>query len=105
MSSTVLFRMLETAVLQPFSLKVISSRSIHILFLNQQCDDSLIEVFAMMELRFIVFLHITNRAVYIESTRLYMSDKGRRESEPREKRKELMHNINDSDERAHTLRC
>ena len=57
-----------------------------------------------MKLRFIIFLHITNRAVYIESTRLYMSDKRRRERKPREKRKESMHSINDSDERAHTLR-
>ena len=41
------------------------------------CDDSLIEeVFALMELRFLVFLHITNRAVYMESTRLYIQDKG-----------------------------
>ena len=69
------------------------------------CDDSLIEeVFALMKLRFIIFLHITNRAVYIESTCLYMSDKRRRERKPREKRKESMHSINDSDERAHTLR-
>ena len=68
------------------------------------CDDSLIEVFALIKLRFIIFLHITNRAVYIESTRLYMSDRRRRERKPREKRKESMHSINDSDERAHTLR-
>ena len=69
------------------------------------CDDSLIEeVFALMELRLIIFLHITNRAVYIERSRLYMSDKRRRERKPREKRKESMHSINDSDERAHTLR-
>ena len=72
---------------------------------GRQCDDSLIEeVFALMKLRFIIFLHITNRAVYIESTRLYMSGKRRRERKPREKRKESMHSINDSDERAHTLR-
>ena len=57
-----------------------------------------------MKLRFIIFLHITNRAVYIESTRLYMSDRRKRERKPREKRKESMHSINDSDERAHTLR-
>ena len=62
------------------------------------------EVFALMKLRFIIFLHITNRAVYIESTRLYMSYRRRRERKPREKRKESMHSINDSDERAHTLR-
>ena len=69
------------------------------------CDDSSIEeVFALMKLRFIIFLHITNRAVYIESARLYMSDKRRREHKSREKRKESMHSINDSDERAHTLR-
>ena len=37
------------------------------------CDDSLIEeVFALMKLCFIIFLHITNRAVYIESTRVYI---------------------------------
>ena len=73
--------------------------------MTHDCDDSLIEeVFALMKLRFIIFLHIANRAVYIESTSLYMSDKRRRERKPREKRKESMHSINDSDERAHTLR-
>ena len=57
-----------------------------------------------MKLRFIIFLHITSLAVNIDSTRLYMSGKRRRERKPREKRKESMHSINDSDERAHTLR-
>ena len=61
-------------------------------------------MFALIKLRFIIFLRITNRAVYIESTRLYMSGKRRRERKPREKGKESMHSINDSDERAHTLR-
>ena len=45
----------------------------------EYCDDSLIEVCALMELRYIVFLHITNRSVYIENTRLYMPNKGQRE--------------------------
>ena len=83
-------------------MKVKDSREVSV---QEYCDDSLIEeVFALMKLRFIIFLHITNRAVYIESTRLYMSDKRRRERKPREKRKESMYSINDSDERAHTLR-
>ena len=58
-----------------------------------------------MELRFIVFLHITNLPVHIENTRLYMPNKGQEESESREKRIESIHNTNDSDERAYTLWC
>ena len=70
------------------------------------CDDSLIEeVCTLMELCFIVFLHITNCPVHIESTRLYMPNKGERESESREKRIDSIYNTNDSDERAYTLWC
>ena len=58
-----------------------------------QCDDSLVEeVFALMELHFIVFLHITNRAVYMESTRLYIQNKEEGESELIEKRIESINN-------------
>ena len=40
--------------------------------LTRQCDVSLIEeLCALLELRFIVFLHIMNRSVHIENTRLY----------------------------------
>ena len=63
------------------------------------------EVCALMELCFIVFLHITNRPIHIENTRLYMPNKGEGESEFREKRTESIHNTNDSDERAYTLWC
>ena len=35
----------------------------------------LILVCVLMELRFIVFLHITNRPVHIENTRLYIANK------------------------------
>ena len=63
------------------------------------------KVCAMMEPRFIVFLHTTNRPVHIENTRLYMPNKGEGESESREKRIESIHNTNDSDERAYTLWC
>ena len=67
------------------------------------CDDSLIEeVFALMKLRFIVFLHITNRPVYMESTRLYIQEKGEGESELIEKRIESVNNTNDSDTGEHT---
>ena len=61
------------------------------------------EVCALMGLRFIVFLHITNRPVHIENTCLYMPNKAEEESESREKRIESIHNTNDSDERAYTL--
>ena len=50
------------------------------------CSDFFIEEkLALMELRFIVCLHIVSRAVYIGSTRLYVSGKGGIESESREK--------------------
>ena len=62
------------------------------------CDDSLVEeMFALMKLHVIVFLHITNRAVYMENTRLYIQDKGEGE-----KRIESINNTNDSDTGAHT---
>ena len=49
--------------------------------------DFLIEdTLASMELRFVAFLHIMNRAVYIESTRLNMFDKRERENEFRKER-------------------
>ena len=53
----------------------------------------------------LIFLHITNHAVHIENTRLYMPNKGEGESECREKRIESIHNTNDSDDRAYTLWC
>ena len=57
------------------------------------CDGFLIEVCAQMELRAIVFFHITNRVAGTGSTGLYMPDKGERKSEPREKRIELISNM------------
>ena len=45
----------------------------------------LMEVLGLIELHFIVLLDIMNRAIYIESTRLYMPDKGEREMEPTKK--------------------
>ena len=58
-----------------------------------------------MELRCIVFLHITNRPAYVENTRLYMPNKGEEESESRVKKIQSIHNTSDSDERAYTLWC
>ena len=54
-----------------------------------------------MKLRFIVFLHSTNRPVHIENTRLYMLNKGEGANEFREKMIESIHNTNDSEEREH----
>ena len=58
-----------------------------------------------MELRFIVFLHITNRPVSIENIRLCMPRKGEGGSESGEKKIELIYNTSDRNERAHTLWC
>ena len=64
-----------------------------IIFNGAHCDDSLIEeVFALMKICFIIFLHITNRIVYMESTRLYIQDKEEGESELIEKRIESINN-------------
>ena len=69
------------------------------------CDNTLEEVCVLTKLRFIVFLHITNRSVHIENTRLYMPIKGEGENESRKKKIESIHNTTDSDERAYTLLC
>ena len=54
-----------------FLLKPIVFNELKELFYGCTCDDSLIEeMCALMELRFIVFLHITNRPAYFENTRL-----------------------------------
>ena len=58
-----------------------------------------------MELRFIVFLDITNRPVHIENTRLYMSNKGEGKSNSGKKRVKPIHNTNDTGDRAYTLWC
>ena len=46
-----------------------------------------------------------NHVVYIDSTRLYISDKGAGKSEAREKEIESINNTANSDKRAHTLWC
>ena len=55
-----------------------------------------------MELRFIVFLHITNFSVHIKNTRLYTANKGEGATESTEKSTESIYN---TDQRAHTLCC
>ena len=46
----------------------------------------------LMELRFIIFLHITNRPVHIKTTRLYTPNKREGESESREKKIQSINN-------------
>ena len=59
-----------------------------------------IEMFALMEVCFIVFLHIANRAAYIENICWYLLDTADRKSKFREKMVESMNNTDTSDERA-----
>ena len=65
----------------------------------------MIEVFTLMEVCFIVFPDITNRAVYIKSICFYFLDTGKRKNEVREKRVVSINNTDNSDERACSLLC